>query len=55
MTRAWLVATLFLLLAVTVFGVSLRWQPGETTEAGATPTPSSGLFTVTPAAEQPAS
>jgi len=53
MTRAWLVAALFLALALTVFGVSLRWLPDQAESLGPTPTPSSGLFTVTPAAAQP--
>lgn len=49
MTRAWLVAGLFLALASTVFAVSLYWIPDNAVGNNPTPTPSSGLYTLTPA------
>jgi len=52
MTRAWLVAALFLALASTVFAVSLYWLPSQPEAEIATATPSSGLYTLTPAASQ---
>ncbi|MGC9347150.1 MAG: hypothetical protein ACP5JG_03335 [Anaerolineae bacterium] len=50
MTRAWLVAGLFLALAGTVFIVSMIWFPAEADEEPAPATPRSGLFTLTPPA-----
>jgi hypothetical protein len=50
MTRAWLVAGLFLALAGTVFVVSMIWLPDESDEELASATPRSGLFTLTPPA-----
>lgn len=52
MTRAWLVAALFLALASMVFAVSLYWLPAQPEAEGATATPSSGLYTLTPAESQ---
>ena len=52
MTRAWLVAALFLALASLVFAVSLYWFPAQPEAEGATATPSSGLYTLTPAESQ---
>jgi hypothetical protein len=52
MSRAWLVTALFLILAATVFAISIYWIPTEADLE--TPTPSSGLFTLTPAPTQPA-
>jgi len=52
MTRARLVAALFLILAAMVFGVSLYWLPAQPEAESATATPSSGLYTLTPAATQ---
>ena len=48
MARAWLVSGLFLALAATVFMVSLTWVPDSAASTNATPTPSSGLYTLTP-------
>ena len=53
MVRAWLVAGLFLALAGTVFTVSIQWNPTAAQDALATATPSSGLFTLTPAPSLP--
>ncbi len=52
MTRAWLVAALFLALASLVFAVSRYWFPAQPEAEGATATPSSGLYTLTPAESQ---
>jgi hypothetical protein len=51
-TRARLVAALFLALAAMVLGVSLHWLPAQPEAESATATPSSGLYTLTPAATQ---
>lgn len=51
-TRAWLVAALFLALASAVFAVNLYWLPAQPEAENATATPSSGLYTLTPAASQ---
>lgn len=51
-TRAWLVAALFLALASAVFAVNLYWLPVQPEAESATATPSSGLYTLTPAASQ---
>lgn len=48
MSRSLLVAGLFLALAAVIFWVSIYWAPPEETTANQTPTPSSGLFTLTP-------
>ncbi|MGC9522284.1 MAG: hypothetical protein ACP5HG_10460 [Anaerolineae bacterium] len=53
MVRAGLVAMLFLTLAGTVFMVSAFWIPSGPGDVPSTPTPSSGLYTLTPAAGQP--
>ncbi len=55
MARAWLVATLFLALAGTVFMVSVVWMPSRADDEVSTPTPSSGLYTLTPAPREPSS
>jgi hypothetical protein len=52
MTRAWLVSLLFLALASTVFAVNLYWIPDRVQGTAPTPTPSSGLYTLTPAPSQ---
>jgi hypothetical protein len=54
MTRAWLVAGLFLALAGAVFMVSMVWLPAEADDASRPATPQSGLFTLTPPAATPA-
>jgi len=48
MSRSLLVAGLFLALAAVIFWVSLYWAPPEEATIERTPTPSSGLFTLTP-------
>lgn len=53
MARAWLVAALFLILAATVFLISIFWLPTPAENDGASGTPSSGLFTSTPPARLP--
>ena len=52
MSRAFLVTALFLALAATVFMVSINWDPTDAPTDSATPTPSSGLFTLTPGPSQ---
>ena len=49
MSRSLLVAGLFLALAGVVFWVSVYWSPPSDAATEVTPTPSSGLFTLTPA------
>jgi hypothetical protein len=51
MSRSLLVAGLFLALAAVIFWVSLYWAPPEEATIERTPTPSSGLFTLTPVPE----
>jgi hypothetical protein len=48
MSRAFLVTALFLALAATVFVVNTNWNPADAPTDVTTPTPSSGLFTLTP-------
>jgi hypothetical protein len=52
MSRAFLVTALFLTLAATVFILNIYWNPADMESDIATPTPSSGLFTLTPAPSQ---
>jgi len=54
MARAWVVATLFLALAGTVFLVNIFWLPPVDANGSATPTPRSGLFTPTPGSRETA-
>ena len=49
MARAGFVTLLFLTLAATVFTIRMYWAPTPVDDLVATPTPSSGLFTLTPA------
>lgn len=49
MGRAAFVAVLFLALGVIVFAVSVMWMPTATVGNTGTPTPSIGLYTLTPA------
>lgn len=53
MARAGLVTLLFLMLAATVFTISIYWAPTPGDDLVATVTPSSGLFTLTPAPNLP--
>ena len=52
-TRAWLTAMLFLLLAAVILGISVVWGPTTPLTETTTATPSSGLFTLTPADSGP--
>lgn len=47
-TRAWLTAMLFLILAGTILGISIVWNPSSIEPENTTATPVSGLFTLTP-------
>ncbi len=49
MARAGLVTLLFLTLAAAVFAIRVYWAPTPADDVTAQPTPSSGLFTLTPA------
>jgi hypothetical protein len=53
MARAWLVTALFLTLAAAVFLVSIFWLPTPADDDATAGTPSSGLFTATPAPRLP--
>ncbi|MCU0519661.1 MAG: hypothetical protein MUF84_03070 [Anaerolineae bacterium] len=53
MARAGFVTLLFLMLAATVFTIRMYWAPTTSDDLTASPTPSSGLFTLTPGSTLP--